>query len=81
MRFLTLSVYVTTDLTEPMVPASWNRSLLSPNTLTLGAGFALVNQTTLPGYLYDRIPLDSVCAFVTFTLTISDSIRASSWYR
>ena len=73
-----LSVYVTTDLTEPMVPASWNRSLLSPDTLTLGAGFTLVNQTTLPGYLYDRIPLESVCNLLTITLTIFDDVFASS---
>jgi hypothetical protein len=35
--------------------ATWNYTLLPANTLVLGAGFAIVNQTTLPAYQYDRV--------------------------
>ncbi|KAJ9092761.1 hypothetical protein QFC19_008616 [Naganishia cerealis] len=52
--------YVVSNLPNATTFSTWNRTLLPPNSLVLGAGFAIVNQTTLPGYLYDKIPLKDI---------------------
>ncbi|EPQ31311.1 uncharacterized protein PFL1_01496 [Pseudozyma flocculosa PF-1] len=38
--------------------ANYDRQLVPPNTLVLGTGFSLQNQTSLPGYVLDRFPID-----------------------
>ncbi|KAJ9125064.1 hypothetical protein QFC22_000017 [Naganishia vaughanmartiniae] len=52
--------YVVSNLPDETTFSTWNETLLPRNNLVLGAGFAIVNQTTLPGYLYDQIPLNNV---------------------
>jgi hypothetical protein len=54
------TVYVVSNLPEATTYTTWNHTLLPANTLVLGAGFAIVNQTTLPSYQYDRVSLGEV---------------------
>ena len=43
--------------------ANIDRSLVPPNTLVLGRGWSLQNQTSLPGYVLDKFPLKVVRNF------------------
>lgn len=41
--------------------ANTDHELLPPNTLVLGRGWSLQNQTSLPGFVLDKFPLQMVC--------------------
>lgn len=44
--------------------ANIDRSLVPPNTLVVGRGWSLQNQTSLPGYVLDKFPLKVVSIFL-----------------
>lgn len=57
---LRFTVFVTSNLPSATTFSTWNSTLLPKNTLTLGDGVSIVNQTTLPSYILDRIQLEEV---------------------
>jgi hypothetical protein len=43
-----------------------DRSLVPPNTLVVGRGWSLQNQTSLPGYVLEKFPL-AIVSFIKFS--------------
>ncbi|KAK4057787.1 hypothetical protein OIO90_001006 [Microbotryomycetes sp. JL221] len=54
------SFYVTSSLPNATTYSTFNRTLLPPNTITFGDGFGIVNQTTLPAFIYRRAKLPTI---------------------
>ena len=59
-RILTFSRVVLTSEYPAGSFANIDRELLPPNTLVLGRGWSLQNQTSLPGFVLDKFPLKMV---------------------
>lgn len=58
-----LILYLAVVLTSEYPAGSFSnidRSLMPPNTLVVGRGWSLKNQTSLPGYVLDKFPLNFV---------------------
>lgn len=75
-KFLTLLTQSLVILTSEYPAGSfvnYNHTLMAPNTLILGSGGSLQNQTTLPGYTLGYFPLDFVSTSTRNSSLLHDS--------